>query len=157
LLKDENGDVLTDSDNILNKVKNYFCQIQDVNGVNDVRQTEIHTAEPLVDEPNLSRFKLLEMKRYKSQGANQTPAEPIKAGGETRSSETHTLIDFIWNKEELSQKWKESIAIHVYKTDRKTDCSNCRGVTLLPTTYKILSNILLSRFAPYVGIIQCGC
>jgi hypothetical protein len=27
----------------------------------------------------------------------------------------------------------------------KTDCSNCRGISLLPTTYKILSNILLRK------------
>jgi hypothetical protein len=42
----------------------------------------------------------------------------------------------------------------------KTDCNNYRGVSLLPTTYKILSNILLSSFIPYaeeiIGDHQCG-
>jgi hypothetical protein len=32
--------------------KNYFCQLLNVHGVNDVRQTEIHTAEPLVHKPS---------------------------------------------------------------------------------------------------------
>ena len=40
------------------------------------------------------------------------------------------------------------------------DCNNYRGVSLLPTTYKILSNILLSRLIPYakeiIGDFQCG-
>jgi len=32
--------------------RNYFSQHLNVNGVNDVRQTEIHKAEPLVPEPS---------------------------------------------------------------------------------------------------------
>jgi len=31
---------------------NYFCQLLKVHAVNDVRQTEIHTAEPLIPEPS---------------------------------------------------------------------------------------------------------
>ena len=42
----------------------------------------------------------------------------------------------------------------------KTVCSNYRGISLLPTMYKILSNILLSRLTPYaeeiIGDHQCG-
>ena len=35
------------------------------------------------------------------------------------------------------------------KKSDNTDCSNYRGISLLSTTYKILSNILLSRLTPY--------
>jgi hypothetical protein len=52
VVKEENGDLLADSHCILNMWKNYFCQLLNVHGVNDVRQTEIHTAEPLVPEPS---------------------------------------------------------------------------------------------------------
>ena len=31
----------------------------------------------------------------------------------------------------------------------KTDCSNYHGISLVSTTYKVLSNILLSRLTPY--------
>jgi hypothetical protein len=58
-------------------------------------------------------------------------------------------VPCIWNKEELTDQWKESIVVPVYKKDDKTDCSNYRGISLLSTTYKILSNILLSRLTPY--------
>jgi hypothetical protein len=48
------------------------------------------------------------------------------------------------------QQRKESVIIPVYEKGDKTDDSNCRGVSLLPITYKILSSILLSKLTPYV-------
>jgi hypothetical protein len=50
LVKDENGDLLADSHSILNSWKNNFCQLLNVL-LSDVRQIEIHTAEPLVPDP----------------------------------------------------------------------------------------------------------
>jgi hypothetical protein len=36
-----------------------------------------------------------------------------------------------------------------------TDCNNYKGISFLPTTYKILSNILLSRLIPYAeGVME---
>jgi hypothetical protein len=31
---------------------NHFSQLLNIHGVNDVRQTELHTAEPVVPEPS---------------------------------------------------------------------------------------------------------
>jgi hypothetical protein len=60
----------------------------------------------------------------------------------------------------LQQKWKESIILPIYIKVDKTDCNNYRGISLLSTAYKILSNILLARLNPYVNKIigdhQCG-
>ena len=54
----------------------------------------------------------------------------------------------------------ESIIVPIHKKGDKTDCNNYWGISLLPTTYKILSNILLSRLIPYakeiIGDHQCG-
>jgi len=38
--------------------RNYFSQILNINGVHDVRQAEIHTAEPLVPEPSALEVEL---------------------------------------------------------------------------------------------------
>jgi hypothetical protein len=61
------------------------------------------------------------LKRYKSPGTDQIPAELIKAGSETLYSEIHRLVRSIWNKEELPQQWKESIIVPIYKKGDKTD------------------------------------
>ena len=103
---------------------------------------------------------LLKIKIHKSPGTDQIPAELIQAGGRTICYEIHKLIISSWNKEELPQEWKESINVPIYKKGDKTDCNYYRGISLLPTTYKILSNILLSRLTPYseenTGDHQCG-
>ena len=81
--------------------------------------------------------------------AIQIPAELIKAGGNTIRCAIYKLIIAFWNKEELPGEWKESIIVPIHKKGDKTDCNNYRGISLLPTTYKSLSNILLSRLIPY--------
>jgi hypothetical protein len=99
------------------------------------------------------------LKTYKSPGSDQIPAEQIQAGGEILRSEIHKLINSIWNREELPEHWK-NIIVPVYKKGGKTDFSNYLGVSLLSTSYRILSNILLSRLGPYIeeiiGDHQCG-
>ena len=47
IVKDEKGDLAEDSHSIVARWKNYFSQLFNVHGVTDVRQAEIHTAEPL--------------------------------------------------------------------------------------------------------------
>jgi hypothetical protein len=93
------------------------------------------------------------LKGYKSPGTDQILAEFIKAGGETLCSEVHKLICFICSKEEMSQQWKESITVPIYKKGDKTDCNNYQGISLLSTAYRILSTFLLARLTPYVNEI----
>jgi hypothetical protein len=49
-MKDENGDLLADSNNIFTRSKNYFTQLLIVLIVNIVRQIDIYTAEQLVPD-----------------------------------------------------------------------------------------------------------
>jgi hypothetical protein len=51
-MKDENIDLLVDSHNILNRWNDYFSQLLNVHNVSDVRQIELHTAEPIVSGPS---------------------------------------------------------------------------------------------------------
>jgi hypothetical protein len=53
IIKDENGNLIADLQNILNRWKNFFNQVLNVHRVHDVMQMDIHTAEPLVPEPSL--------------------------------------------------------------------------------------------------------
>jgi hypothetical protein len=81
-VKDENGDLLADSHNILNMWKNYFSQLLNVHNVSDVRQIEGHKAEPLVPGPSRLEVEIAiaKLKKCKSPGSDQIPAEMIQAG-----------------------------------------------------------------------------
>jgi hypothetical protein len=139
LLKDENGDLLTDSHSILNRNKNYFSQLLNVHNVSDVRQIEVHTAEKLVPGP--SRFEveiaIAKLKKYKLPGSDKIPVQLIEARGETLLSIIHKLISSI------SSVSGNSLLLYQFT---KSD--------------NILSNILLSKLGQYINEItgdhQCG-
>jgi hypothetical protein len=118
-----------------------------VHRVSDVRQIEIHTAEPLVPDrvPFDIEIVIAKLKRHKSSSSDQIPAEMIEAGRKILWSETHKLINSIWNNEELPDLWKSSVIVPIHKKGDKTDCSNYPGISLLSTSYRILSDILFSR------------
>jgi hypothetical protein len=83
MVKDEKGDLVTEPHSIL-LGKGNFSQLLNVQGVNDVGQTAIRTAEPLVSEPSAFEVGLTieKLKRHKSPGIDQIPAELIKGGVE---------------------------------------------------------------------------
>jgi len=82
---------------------------------------------------------IVKLKRCKSPGTEQIPAELVKARGRTIRSGIHHLINSIWTKEELHEEWKESIIIPIYKKGDKTDCGNYRGISLLQLHTKFYS------------------
>jgi hypothetical protein len=122
-----------------------------VHYVSDVRQIETHTADPLVPGPRHLEVEIaiVKLKKYKPPGNEQILAELIQAGGETLVSVVHKPFNSIWNKEDLPDQWMESIIVRVHKKGEKTDSNNYRGM-VPSTSYKILSNILLSPLRQYL-------
>jgi hypothetical protein len=118
-VKDENGDLLADSHNILNRLKNCCSQLLNVH-----RQIKVHTPEPMVADSCAFKVEIAvaNFKLYKSPGSDQILAE-------TLVSEIHKFINSIWNKNELPHKWKEFIIVPIYKKGNSTDCNTYRGVS----------------------------
>ena len=133
--------MIIDSRSIFGRLRNHFSQLLDVFGVNDVRQAEMHTSEPLVPEPSAFEVEMIveEVKRHRSPGTDQIPTELIKTGGRQFRSEIHIHINSTWNEEGLAPERRESVIIAIYKEGDKTDCNNYRGIG--SSKYKILSTI----------------
>ena len=117
--------------------------ILNFNQSTNLEGSEIFTVEPNIPEPSLleSITRYREFKKHNAPGLHHIPSELIQAGGDKLYEEIHKLIVLIWNKEELPQEWKESIIIPIHKKGDRMDCNNYRGISLLSTSYKILSNI----------------
>jgi exopolysaccharide biosynthesis predicted pyruvyltransferase EpsI len=92
--------LVTDFHSILAPWRNSFSQLFNVHGVSDVRQTEIHTAEPVVPKSSASEVEIITdtLKSHISSGIDQIPAVLIKAEGTKIRSEIHKLIIYIWYK-----------------------------------------------------------
>jgi hypothetical protein len=126
LAKDENGDLLADSHNILNR------QNVNVHRVSDVTLMDKQTVEPPVPGPSPfeAEIAIAKFKKYKLPGTDQIMAEPIPAGGKISCSDINELINSIWKKEEFNEQWKESIVASIYKKGDKSDCSKYQGKSL---------------------------
>jgi hypothetical protein len=67
-----------------------------VHSVNDHRQIELHTTEPLVPEPSPFEFEITtaKLKKYKLSGTDQIRAELIQIGGGKLLRSMNSLIIF---------------------------------------------------------------
>ena len=126
IVKDENGDFVRESHSILARWRNHFSQLLNVQGFNDIRQRKIHTAELLVPELSALEVQMAieKLRKHKSPGIDQIPAELTKAGGRIILFDIHKLTNSIWDEEGLPEEWKESIILPIYKKGNKRDCSN---------------------------------
>jgi len=94
IVKDEKSDLVADSHSVLVRWRNHFSQLLNIHGVNDVRQTKIHTAGLLVPESIAFEVEMdtEKLKIHKSPGTDQIPTELIKAGGRAFRYEIHKFI-----------------------------------------------------------------
>jgi hypothetical protein len=130
-------------------------------GFNDVRQTEIHTAEPQVLEPSAFEFEMAieGLNRRKSPSIDQIPAEVITAG--SIHSEIQKLINSVWIKEQLPEEWKESIIAPIYNKGDKRAYINYSGISLCQLCTKFYPTscycyvILLILYSP--GVVKFWC
>jgi hypothetical protein len=67
IVKNGKDDLITDSHSILRRCRKHFSQLLSIYGINDVRQTEIRTAQPLLPEPSAleAEMAIEELKRHK--------------------------------------------------------------------------------------------
>jgi hypothetical protein len=79
-------------------MRTYSCQLLNINGVNDVRQSKFAQAESLVPAPSISDVEIAIEKRklygHTSPGIDQILADLIPSGGKT-CSEIHKLINSV--------------------------------------------------------------
>jgi hypothetical protein len=77
MVMDVKGDLVTDCHRILDSYRNQFSQLLNVHWAYDVRQTEIHTAEPQVLQPSTFEFEsaIDKLRSHKILDTNQIPSK----------------------------------------------------------------------------------
>jgi hypothetical protein len=102
------------------------------------------------------------LKKGKATRHDQIPDESNKQGGKSLKKVIYELIPKIWEEEIIPHEWKYGILCPVHQTEDVMMSDNDRTVTLLYTTYRILTNTLYLKLEPSgpgssVGIVTgCG-
>jgi len=167
--KDNEGNIVVESQSMLRIWKEYFCKLYNGNGQqNTEARQNINNPFDLDDDhqqfrpPDLNevRIAISKLKNNKAAGADGLPAELFKAAGDDLVGSIHQLICKIWSKECMPDEWNLSIVCPVHKKGDPLICANYRGISLLNIAYKILSAVLCERLKPYInnliGPYQCG-
>ena len=104
-VKDEKDDLFAESHSILARCLNHFSQLLNELDVNDVRQTEIHNAEPPVPEPSASDVEMAtkELKVHKSPSIDKIPAELINPLN-TKRRLLHLKTQFVLRSKHFSSR-----------------------------------------------------
>jgi len=97
IVKNEKGDLIAGSHNIVARWGKSFSHLFSVHGVTDVGPGEIHATESQVTEQSVSEIELaiVKLKSHKMPGIDQIPAELIKAVGRTICLEIKKLITLL--------------------------------------------------------------
>jgi len=111
---------------------------------------ELTTIEQLLEAPSKNELETGSnmLKNGKAPGVDEIVSECLKKGEPCLLNQLHQLINIIWEQEEIPESWRVSVLCPVFKKREIMECENYRGISLLNTTYKVLSNILLIRINP---------
>jgi len=145
MIRMEDGTLLTENDKIAKAFKNMFQTLLN-QPRRDVVTEEYDTVEQNIERPSLEEVEtgLDMLKNGKAPGADYIIPECLKNGGEQLIKQLHKLINKIWDQEEIPIAWSTSVLCPVFKKGDTMCCTNYRGISLLNTSYKVLSNVLLN-------------
>ena len=118
------------------------------------RRREEDRSEGTDDNEDMITIELNEVLKYaknrKSCGLDNLPVELWKFGGTKLKIHLLELFNKIIDKNQMPQEWKTRMVINIHKKGTKSKCENYRGITLLPTAYKLFANIIKNRLNEYL-------
>lgn len=113
----------------------------------DETKEDIEYNEEEVETP--SKEEILEtidkMKNGKAPGVDGIEMELIKHGGEVLRERICDIIRKVWEEERMPEEWSEGEVVVVRKKGSADECANYRGITLLGSTYKVVTTLLHNR------------
>jgi len=142
---------LSEHQDILQRWKQYFCDLQSLNNLQSEMDTENITYNNIEEVPPPTYHEvtqvIVKLKTHKAAGSDNISAELIKAGGTALKQRIRKLIGRIWEEETLPSEWTEGIICPIYKKGDRMLCSNYRPITLLNVVYKIFTILIQKKLS----------
>ena len=100
------------------------------------------------------------LKKGKSAGVDNIPAELDQAGGEDVITTLMAICNKIWQTGEWPTPWTQSLVITLPKEGNLQQCQNYRTISLISHPSKVMLKIILNRLKPLaekiIAVEQAG-
>ena len=161
VIKDKQGKVLTENNDILERWREYcsemYCASLNSNASESLEFEGDLEPEPLLEEV---RWAIDQISNGKSPGCDDVPIELVKEGKEQSITLYHILIKKIWETCSWPTSWKRSVYIPLPKKGDLKLCSNYRTIALISHASKIMLKIIQKRIEKKleeeINIVQAG-
>ena len=155
VIKDENGNVMVNSEAVLKRWKEYFEKL-----MNDENNRDPGTEEAEVVNEGLNcvsreevKNALKRMKKGKAVGPDELPVEVWKCMGKMGIKFLTRLFNRLLMGERMPEEWRRNALISIYKNKGDAQCcGNYRGIKLMSHTMKVWERIIEARLRDRVEI-----
>ena len=150
-VQDRSGKCLTEERQILNRWTEYCSELYNHKAIGDPSVLKCSQTDTKNDHPIL--FKEVEdpvqsLKKGKSAGVNNIPAELVQACGEDVITALTTICTKIWQTGEWQTPWIQSLVIILPKIGNLQQCQNYRTISPISRPSKVTVNVILNRLKP---------
>ena len=155
VLKDENGNVMVNSQAMLKRWKEYFEKLMNKENDREPRTEEAEVANEVVNCVSREEVKnpLRKMKKGNAVGPDELPIKVWKCMGEMGIKFLTKLFNRLLMGKRMPEEWKRSVLIPIYKNKGDAQCcGNCRRIKLMSHTMKVWERIIEARLRDSVEI-----
>ena len=138
-VKDRNGNILKESEEIKKRWKEYFDELYNEENPR-VETEEVDPVSGPVEEVTVAEVRqaMKKMKNNKACGPDMVPVEVWKALGEVGVQLLRKIFNMVLRTGRMPEEWRKSLITPIYKGKSDIlDCKNYRGIKLLSHTFKI--------------------
>ena len=150
-IQDKSGKSLTEDQEILTRWTEYCSDLYNhetqsdcavLTGPHSTNQDDLPILREEVEAAVTS------LKKRKSAGVDNIPAELVQAGGEAMIDALHIICSKIWQTGKWPTQWTQSLIITLPKKRNLQMCQNYRTISLISHPSKVMLKILLNRLQP---------
>ena len=158
-IKNEDGRILTQDEEILNRWMEYFSKL--LNETN-TSKTNLRKNNSRVERHFHRRIRteevneaLKKMKSGKAVGPDDLPIEVWRCMGEVGVQWLTRLFNRIFETKKMPDAWRHSVVVPIYKNKGDIqNCTNYRGIKLMSHTMKLCERIIERRLRSITSITK---
>ena len=150
-VKDRSRTCLTKERQILYRWTEYCSELYNYKANGDPLVLNCPQTDTEDDHPILRReveAAVQSLKKGKSAGVDNIPAELVQAAGEDVITTLTTICNKIWQTGEWPTPWTQSLVITLPKKGNLQQCQNYQTISIISHSIKVVLKIILNRLKP---------